>query len=108
MYYTGIGLHKKTYSSPPLMGDGKWLKGQFKKRNDLNIQYFDDLVDDTNLVIKSMTSWYWLYDLLTEKGLNVNGEYALLQNSDFPTGQLSFTIFSMGYKLMVASISERD
>ncbi len=37
MYYTGIDLHKKTYSSPPLMGDGKWLKGQFKKRNDLNI-----------------------------------------------------------------------
>lgn len=47
-----------------------------KKANLANVthevlRYFDDLGHETKVVIESMSFWYWFYDLLTKKGLDV-------------------------------------
>jgi len=72
MYYTGIDLHKKTSFITTIDERGQVVKrANLKNVTNEIIKYFDDLVDDTRVVIESMSSWYWLYDLLTEKGLKV-------------------------------------
>ncbi len=72
MYYTGIDLHKKTSYLTTIDETGKTVK----KSNLPNftteiLNYFDKLGEDTKIVIESMGSWYWLYDLLTGKGFDV-------------------------------------
>lgn len=72
MYYTGIDLHKKTSFITTIDERGQVVKrANLKNVTNEILNYFDDLVDDTRVVIESMSSWYWLYDLLTEKGLKV-------------------------------------
>jgi hypothetical protein len=41
--------------------------------NDENaiLTYFMELDGEAKVVIESMSSWYWLYDLLTVNGLGV-------------------------------------
>lgn len=72
MYYTGIDLHKKTSYLTTVDVVGKIVK----KANLINdestiLTYFTELAEETKIVIESMSSWYWLYDLLTANGLDV-------------------------------------
>ena len=72
MYYTGIDLHKKTSFFATVDEKGKVAA----RANLLNVEenllsYFDTLKEDTKIVIESMASWHWLYDLLTGKGFDV-------------------------------------
>jgi len=72
MYYTGIDLHKKTSYITTIDENGKIVsKGNFKNIEPDILDYFVSLADDTRIVIESMASWYWLYDLLTNHGLSV-------------------------------------
>ena len=72
MYYTGIDLHKKTSYITTIDENGKIVsKGNFKNIESDILDYFVSLADDTRIVIESMASWYWLYDLLTNHGLSV-------------------------------------
>ena len=72
MYYTGIDLHRKTSFITTIDQEGKIVK----KRNLYNevakiLEYFSSLDADTQVVIESTANWYWLYDLLTEHGIEV-------------------------------------
>jgi transposase len=72
MYYTGIDLHRKTSFLTTLDRKGDIVK----KRNVINdetviLEYFTSLDSDTQVAIESTANWYWLYDLLSEHGINV-------------------------------------
>lgn len=72
MYYTGIDLHKKTSFITTINKNGQIVK----RRNIVNdeveiLHFFLTLDDDTQVVIESTANWYWLYDLLTEHGMDV-------------------------------------
>ena len=72
MYYTGIDLHKKTSYITTIDENGKIVsKGNFKNIESEILGHFESLTEDTQIVIESMASWYWLYDLLTNHGLSV-------------------------------------
>ncbi len=72
MYYTGIDLHKKTSFITTINERGQVVKkNNLKNIPSLILKYFDDLAANTRIVIESMSSWYWLYDLLTGKGMDV-------------------------------------
>lgn len=72
MYYTGIDLHRKTSFLTTVD-----LKGQIVKKANLRndeariLEYFLSLDDDTQVVIESTATWYWLYDLLTAHSIPV-------------------------------------
>jgi len=73
MYYTGIDLHKKTSYITTVESIGKIVK----KANLMNVEnvilgYFMELAGETKIVIESMSSWRWLYDLLSANGLDVS------------------------------------
>jgi transposase len=72
MYYTRIDLHRKTSFLTTVDSIGQIVK----KANIANeepriLEYFLALDDDTQVVIESTANWYWLYDLLTEHGMQV-------------------------------------
>lgn len=72
MYYTGIDLHKKTSFITTVDETGKIVsKGNFKNIESDILDYFISLTEDPRIVIESMASWYWLYDLLTGHGFSV-------------------------------------
>jgi len=72
MYYTGIDLHKKTSFITTIDADGKIVTGANLQNVEGDIlAYFANLGEETKVVIESMSSWYWLYDLLTGEGFEV-------------------------------------
>jgi len=72
MYYTGIDLHKKTSFITTIDKTGRIVsKGNFKNVESDILDYFVSLTEDPRIVIESMASWYWLYDLLTGHGFSV-------------------------------------
>jgi len=72
MYYTGIDLHKKTCFLTTVDENGKTVhKAHLENTEGSLLSYFQVLPGDTKIVIESMASWYWLYDLLTEHGFQV-------------------------------------
>jgi len=72
MYYAGIDLHKKTSYITTVDETGRIVsKANLVNHEDTIIKYFKDLKEKTKIVIESMSSWYWLYDLLTENGFGV-------------------------------------
>ena len=72
MYYTGIDLHKKTCFITTVDEAGKIVsKVQLQNVAEWIAAYFDGLKEQTRIVIESMASWYWLYDLLVGKGFEV-------------------------------------
>lgn len=72
MYYTGIDLHKKTSFITTIDRDGQIVKRRNIINNETEIlNFFLNLDDDTQVVIESTANWYWLYDLLTEHGMDV-------------------------------------
>jgi transposase len=72
MYYTGIDLHKKTSFLTTIDEDGKIVcKANLDNVEELILDYFTELDDETRIVIESTASWYWIYDLLTGNGFNV-------------------------------------
>jgi transposase len=72
MYYTGIDLHKKTCFITTVDEVGGIVKRvQLQNVAEWIKAYFDGLKEQTKIVIESMASWYWLYDLLVGKGFEV-------------------------------------
>ena len=72
MYYTGIDLHKKTSYLTTIDENGKIIaKGNMRNVEEAILDYFAKLERETKIVIESMGSWYWLYDLLTGNGFDV-------------------------------------
>ncbi|MEX2725106.1 MAG: transposase [Candidatus Freyarchaeota archaeon] len=72
MYYTGIDLHKKTSFITSIDEKGKVVaKANLANKPELILKYFADLGAETKAVIESTSSWYWLYDLLSVKGIKV-------------------------------------
>ena len=72
MYYTGIDAHKKTSYITTVDETGRIVaKANLVNHEDTTIKYFKELKERTKIVIESMSSWYWLYDLLTENGFEV-------------------------------------
>ena len=72
MYYTGIDLHKKTSFITTVDADGKIVtRANLQNVEEDILAYFANLGDETKIVIESMSSWYWLYDLLTGEGFEV-------------------------------------
>jgi len=72
MYYTGIDLHKKTSFFTTVDENGKMVS----KKNIVNdekaiLEYLEALDEQSQIVIESTASWYWLYDLLTANGFEV-------------------------------------
>jgi transposase len=72
MYYTGIDLHKKTSFITTIDARGKIVtRANLQNVEEDILAYFAALGDKTKIVIESMSSWYWLYDLLTAEGYEV-------------------------------------
>jgi transposase len=72
MYYTGIDLHKKTSFITTIDAHGKIVtRVNLQNVEETILAYFAALDKETKIVIESMSSWYWLYDLLTAKGFEV-------------------------------------
>ena len=72
MYYTGIDLHKKTSFITTIDESGKiYYRHNFPNVEEQILDYFVNLDRPTKIVIESMCSWYWLYDLLTGNGFDV-------------------------------------
>jgi len=72
MYYTGIDLHKKTSFITTIDARGKIIsRANLQNVEEDILAYFAALGDKTKIVIESMSSWYWLYDLLTGEGFEV-------------------------------------
>jgi transposase len=72
MYYTGIDLHKKTSFITTIDAAGKIVtRANLQNVEEDILAYFANLADETRIVIESMASWYWLYDLLTSEGFEV-------------------------------------
>ena len=72
MYYTGIDLHKKTSFITTVDERGKIVaKANLPNDEALIVKYFEDLGGETEVAIESTASWYWIYDLLSERGLDV-------------------------------------
>jgi transposase len=72
MYYTGIDLHKKTSFITTIDTDGKIVtRANLQNVEEDILAYFAALAKETKIVIESMSSWYWLYDLLTGEGFEV-------------------------------------
>ena len=72
MYYTGIDLHKKTCFLTTLDEEGKTVhRAHLENTEDSILSFFRALGAESKIVIESMASWYWLYDLLTEHGFQV-------------------------------------
>ncbi len=67
MYYTGIDLHKKIPYTTTVDETGRIVaKANLVNHEGTIIKYFKQLKEKTKIVIESMSSWYWLYDLLIE------------------------------------------
>jgi transposase len=72
MYYTGIDLHKKTSFITTIDATGKIVtRANLQNVEEDILAYFANLDKETRIVIESMASWYWLYDLLTGEGFEV-------------------------------------
>ena len=72
MYYTGIDLHKKTSFITTIDAGGKIItRANLHNVEEDILAYFVALREETKIVIESMSSWYWLYDLLTGEGFEV-------------------------------------
>jgi transposase len=72
MYYTGVDLHKKTSFITTIDARGKIVtRANLQNIEEDILVYFANLGEETKIVIESMSSWYWLYDLLTGNGLEV-------------------------------------
>jgi transposase len=72
MYYTGIDLHKKTSFITTIDADGKIvIRANVQNVEDAILAYFSTLDKKSKIVIESMSSWYWLYDLLSGQGFEV-------------------------------------
>ena len=72
MYYTGIDLHKKTSFITTIDESGKVVfRHNFPNKEERILDYFVNLDGPTEIVIESMCSSYWLYDLLTAHNFNV-------------------------------------
>jgi len=72
MYYTGIDLHKKTSFITTIDARGKIVtRANLQNVEEDILAYFANLGEQAKIVIESMSSWYWLYDLLTAEGYEV-------------------------------------
>ena len=72
MYYTGIDLHKKTSFITTINESGKIVyRRNFPNQEEQILDYFVNLEEPTKIVIESMCSWFWLYDLLSAHKFNV-------------------------------------
>ena len=72
MYYTGIDLHKKTSFITTVDEEGQIVsRGKFDNIETEILDYFVSLGTEGQIVIESMCSWYWLYDLLMGNGFEV-------------------------------------
>jgi transposase len=72
MYYTGIDLHKKTSFITTVDDSGKVVfRRNLANQEEHILDYFINLDGPTKIVIESMCSWYWLYDLLKAHHFNV-------------------------------------
>ncbi len=66
MYYTRIDLHRKPSFMTTIDSSGQIVKRANLSNDESKIfEYFFSLDQDTQVVIESSASWYWLYDLLT-------------------------------------------
>ena len=72
MNYTGIDLHKKTSYITTVDEKGRIVaRGNFYNIEREILDHFVSLGTEGQIVIESMCSWYWLYDLLTGNGFQV-------------------------------------
>lgn len=72
MYFTGIDLHKRTSFVTTIDKEGKIVqKANLPSHATEILAFLEKLDGPTQIVIESCSSWYWLYDALTEAGYSV-------------------------------------
>lgn len=72
MYYTGIDLHKRTCFITTIDKKGNIIaKANLHTIEEAILSYFQNLQEETKIVMESTASWYWLYDMLTGNGFDV-------------------------------------
>jgi len=69
MYFTGIDLHKRTSFVTTIDEQGKIVqKANLPSSATEILAFLEKLGGASQIVIESCSSWYWLYDALTEAG----------------------------------------
>ena len=72
MYFIGIDLHKRTCFVTVIDERGKVVqKANLCSLAPEILAFLDKLEEPSQIVIESCSSWYWLYDALTEAGYSV-------------------------------------
>jgi transposase len=72
MYFTGIDMHKKTTYVTVIDESGKIVrKANLCSLAEEILAFLEELSGPMRIVIESCSSWYWLYDALTEAGYSV-------------------------------------
>lgn len=72
MYFTGIDLHKRTSYVTSIDEEGKVVKkANLASLAEEIVHFLEQLDAETKIVIESNSSWYWLYDALTQAGFEV-------------------------------------
>lgn len=72
MYYTGVDLHRRTSYLTTVDQRGKVVaRANLPNDQKAILAYFAQLPGPTRVVIEATAGWYWLHDLLVEKGIHV-------------------------------------
>ena len=78
MIYAGLDLHKRFSMITATNTEGQELVKQRKLTNNGEIiELFQELGDPVEVAIEATRSWYWLYDLLEERGIKVKLSHPL-------------------------------
>ncbi len=78
MYFTGIDLHKRTSFVTVIDEEGRTVqKANLSSMAEQILAFLGRLAGPTRIVIESSSSWYWLYDALTEAGYPVEISHPL-------------------------------
>jgi transposase len=71
MYYTGIDLHKTSFTTTVDDSGKVVFRRNFANKEEHILAYFVNLDGLTKIVIESMCSWFWLHDLLKAHNFDV-------------------------------------
>ncbi|NPV58426.1 MAG: IS110 family transposase [Actinobacteria bacterium] len=73
MMYVGLDYHKR-YSVATKMGEGGEVLEQVKLLNHAPclMEFLNDLPQDAKIALEATGSWYWLYELLEDRGTEVH------------------------------------
>ena len=77
MFYSGIDLHKDMSFITTINEKGKIIAQQKLPNHNVHLlDYFDSIGQEHKAVVESTANWYWLSDLLNDRGIDLTLAHA--------------------------------